>query len=268
MAELASARTLQHTRHGRVALDLGTARTRALTSSGVAIADRPSAVVASPPVADVADPVRPIRHGMIADPGACLRLVRLVLRDVQTAGDRSMEQVVVGVPVAASPSDRRAVRTAVSEAAGCGVTLVEEPLAAAVGVGLDVTGSRPFLLLDVGAGIVEAVAIRDGAISDAVAIQLGATTSAGLLPYVLDGVVDMTAALLRRLPAQLRVAARAHGLTVTGGGALQAQLLSRLDTVLRMPVSTPPEPQHVTVRGLMRLCLQPALAAGLAARGR
>ncbi|NBE98354.1 hypothetical protein FE391_15100 [Nonomuraea sp. KC401] len=268
MAELESAPTLQRTRHGRVALDLGTAHTRALTSSGVAVADRPSAVVASRSIAGAADPVRPIRHGMVADPGACLRLVRLVLRDVQTAGDGSMEQVVVGVPVAASPSDRRAVRTAVSEAAGCGVTLVEEPLAAAVGVGLDVTDSRPFLLLDVGAGIVEVVAIRDGVISEAMAIQLGATTSAGLLPYVLDAVVDMTAALLRRLPPQVRTAVRGNGLTVTGGGALQARLLHRLDAALRIPVSTPPEPQNATVRGLMRLCLMPAVASRIAARGR
>ncbi|MEV0151784.1 MULTISPECIES: hypothetical protein [unclassified Nonomuraea] len=120
----------------------------------------------------------------------------------------------VGVPVAATPSDRRAVRTAVAEVAACEVTLVEE------------------------------------------------------LPYALEGVVEMTAGLLRRLPACLRASARGNGLLVTGGGAQQGQLLHRLHTALRMPVSAAPGPAHATIRGLTRLCLQPALAAGIAARGR
>ncbi|NUW38645.1 rod shape-determining protein [Nonomuraea rhodomycinica] len=209
--------------------------------------------------------VRPLRHGMVADPGACHRLVRLVLHDARLSGAWPLERVLAGVPVAATASDRAAVRAAVSEAAGCAVTLVEEPLAAAVGAGLDVAGSRPVLLLDVGAGIVEAVVIRDGVVTDALALQLSATTGTGLPSYALDGVVEMTARLLRRLPARLRPAARDGGLLLTGGGALQPRLAHRLRETLRLPVEAAPEPAHATVRGLTRLCLQPAMAGGLAA---
>ncbi|GAA3163589.1 rod shape-determining protein [Nonomuraea roseoviolacea] len=209
--------------------------------------------------------VRPLRHGMVADPGACHRLVRLVLHDARLSGAWPLDRVLAGVPVAATASDRAAVRTAVSEAAECAVTLVEEPLAAAVGAGLDVTGSRPVLLLDVGAGIVEAVVIRDGVVTDALALQLSATTRTGLPSYALDGVVEMTARLLRRLPARLRPAARDGGLFLTGGGALQPGLTHRLRETLRLPVEVAPDPAHATVRGLTRLCLRPALAGGLAA---
>ncbi|MEU6787322.1 rod shape-determining protein [Nonomuraea angiospora] len=243
-----------------VALDLGTARTRSL--SGDAIADRPSAIMGR--ASGVADVVRPIRHGMVADPGACVRLVRLVLQDTRLYDGRPPARVLAGVPIAASPSDRRAVHGAVSEIAGCEVTLVEEPLAAAVGVGLDVLDPRPCLVLDVGAGIVEAVAIGGGAVADAVSLQLGATTAAGLPPYALESVVDMTAGLLRRLPA----GSRSRGLAVTGGGAHQELLLSRLRTALRLRITVAPQPQHATIRGLMRLCLQPALAGGLGLRAR
>ncbi|MFF0327714.1 rod shape-determining protein [Nonomuraea angiospora] len=245
-----------------VALDLGTARTRSLALSGHAIADRPSVIMGR--ASGVAEVVRPIRHGMVADPGACLRLVRLVLRDIRLYDGRPPARVLAGVPIAASPSDRRAVHAAVSEIAGCQVTLVEEPLAAAVGVGLDVLDPRPCLVLDVGAGIVEAVAIGGGAAVDAVSLQLSATTAAGLPPYALESVVDMTAGLLRRLPA----ASRSRGLVVTGGGARQEQLLSRLRAALRLPIDVAPQPQHATIRGLMRLCLQPALADGLGLRAR
>ncbi|NUW33115.1 rod shape-determining protein [Nonomuraea sp. SMC257] len=209
--------------------------------------------------------VRPLRHGMVADPGACHRLVRLVLHDARLSGAWPLDRVLAGMPVAATASDRAAVRTAVSEAAGCAVTLVEEPLAAAVGAGLDVTDPRPALLLDVGAGIVEAVVIRDGVVTDALALQLSATTGTGLPAYALDGVVEMTARLLRRLPARLRPAARDGGLLLTGGGATQPRLAHRLRETLRLPVEAAPEPAHATVRGLTRLCLQPALAGGLAA---
>ncbi|NJP96985.1 hypothetical protein HCN51_47480 [Nonomuraea sp. FMUSA5-5] len=243
-----------------VALDLGTARTRSLILGGQAIADRPSVVVRRPSGAGAADVVRPVRHGMVADRGACARLVRLALRDTRLYDSRPLERVLAGVPVAASPGDREAVRAAVEGIAGCEVALVEEPLAAAVGAGLDVLGARPRLLLDVGAGIVEAVVLRDGVVSDAVSLQLSTTTGTGPTADAVDGIADMTAGLLRRLPAATRPAARSRGLVVTGGGAHHEHLLRRLRTALRAPVAAAPQPQYAIVRGLMRLCLQPALA--------
>ncbi|MEU8382948.1 rod shape-determining protein [Streptosporangium sp. NPDC048865] len=246
-----------------MALDLGTARTRSLTVCGSTIADRPSSIVRRSSTSGERDVVRPVRRGMVADPDACLRLVRMAVQDTLHYDPRPLEQVLAGVPVAASPGDRRAVRAAVTAVAGCEVRLVEEPLAAAVGAGLDVMDSRPCLLLDVGAGIVEAVAIERGAVTDAVALQLGATTGVGLVAYALENVVDMTAGLLRRLPEISRPAAPARGVVVTGGGAHQELLLHRLRATLRLPVRAASQPQHATVRGLMRLCLRPALAAGL-----
>ncbi|MEU7837217.1 MULTISPECIES: rod shape-determining protein [unclassified Nonomuraea] len=250
-----------------VALDLGTARTRSLSLSGFAIVDRPSSVTRPPAGSGLAAALWPVRHGMVADPDACRRLVQRLLQDAQVSGSRP-RWVLAGVPVAASPGDRRAVRAAVAEAAGCEVGLMEEPLAAAVGAGLDILDSRPCLVLDVGAGIVEAVAIADGAVTDAVALQLNATTGEGLVSYALEGVIEMTAGLVRRLPAASRPAARERGLTVTGGGAHQEQLLARLRAALRLPVTATHQPQHATIRGLMRLCLQPALTAALAPRVR
>ncbi|UBU11499.1 rod shape-determining protein [Nonomuraea gerenzanensis] len=242
------------------ALDLGTARTRALILGGQAIADRPSVVVRRSSAAGEVDVVRPVRHGMVADPGACVRLVRLALRDTRLYDSRPLERVLAGVPVAASAGDRAAVRAAVAGIAGCEVVLVEEPLAAAVGAGLDVLGGRPRLLLDVGAGIVEAVVLRDGGVSDAVSLQLSTTTGAGPTAAALESVVDMTAGLLRRLPAAARPAVRALGLVITGGGAHHVHLLRRLRAALRAPVTAAPEPQYAIVRGLMRLCLRPDLA--------
>ncbi|SDQ89436.1 MreB/Mbl protein [Thermostaphylospora chromogena] len=255
---------------GYAALDLGTARTRSLGAGGAAIAERPSSVPADARGAstDGAGSLRPLRHGVVVDQAACNRLVRLVLRDIGLSEAWPLERVLVGVPVAATSSNRQAVRTAVHAVAGCEVTLVEEPLAAAVGIGLDVTDSTPRLLLDVGAGIVEAVVINAGAITDARALQLSATTKEGVPSYAIDSVVTMTSMLLRDVPAHLRPAVRDTGLAVTGGGAAQPRLLRRLRTALRIPVHPAPEPAHATIRGLTRLCRRPSLADRLAGRGR
>ncbi|MGV9304166.1 rod shape-determining protein [Nonomuraea sp. NPDC003727] len=250
---------------GYAVLDLGTVRTRSLTSGTFAIAERLSAVPAGAPGTTAPSGLRwPIRHGVVADPAACRRLVDIVLYDARLAGTWPLERILVGVPVAATASERRSLRTAVIEAAECPVVLVEEPLAAAVGAGLDVTDPRPCLLLDVGAGVVEAVVIHDGAITDAVALQLSATTRAGLPWPTVDSVVRMTAGLLHRMPAHLRATVRDGGLIVTGGGAGQTRLLNRLRSTLRMPVRVASEPAHATVYGLTHLCRQPGLTARLA----
>src|SRR5690606_41705571 len=125
------------------------------------ISDRPSCV----PSADgTAEPVWPIRHGMVASLSACHRLARTVLSEalaqaagVPPGGDAEplagrVDRVLVGVPVAAASTERRAVRAAVARAVDRPVVLVEEPLRAAHGWGGGVTRSQPRPLPRVGDG--------------------------------------------------------------------------------------------------------------------
>ncbi|WP_432861712.1 rod shape-determining protein [Microbispora rosea] len=117
-----------------LALDLGTARTRLLLSGSTAIKERPSSF------GEPGTRRWPVRHGMVADMPSCARLVRAALSDAVTGQHPPLERVLLGVPVAASRLDRRAAYAAVSSAARCRVTIVEEPLAAAVGCGRAGTG--------------------------------------------------------------------------------------------------------------------------------
>ncbi|KAA9378470.1 hypothetical protein F5972_16625 [Microbispora cellulosiformans] len=257
-----------------LALDLGTARTRLLLSGSPVIRERPSAVGAP-----AAPRHWPVRHGMVSDMPGCARLVRSALREA--AGQESPERVLLGVPVAASRLDRRAARAAVGSAARCPVTIVEEPLAAAVGCGVDIDDPRPRLLLDAGAGIAEAVVIRSGRIADAGAVQLGtdgrargraqdwaengAEDWAGdppdgprFPPYVRERIVAMVADLVARVPAHLRGVARGRGLLITGGGARDPELARALCAGLRITVTPAVDPAQATVRGLA--CLLPAVA--------
>ncbi|MEU4403020.1 hypothetical protein AB0F88_00755 [Streptosporangium sp. NPDC023963] len=78
-----------------MALDLGTARTRSLTVCGPTIADRPSSIVRRSSTSGGRDVVQPIRHGMVADPDACLRLLRRL-------------RAALRLPVSAAPQPQHA----------------------------------------------------------------------------------------------------------------------------------------------------------------
>ncbi|MBX6383567.1 MAG: rod shape-determining protein [Microbispora sp.] len=250
-----------------LALDLGTSRIRLLLSGSTVIKDWPSAC-------DGRGAARrwPVRHGMVADTAGCARLVRAALDDVVTARNPPLERVLLGVPVAASPLDRRAAQAAVGSAARCRVTTVEEPLAAALGCGVDIADPRPRLLLDAGAGIAEAVVIRAGEIADAGAVQIAEGDPAegtGCPPYARERVVAMVADLIARVPAALRGFARQQGLLITGGGARDQKLARKLRAELRITVTPAADPANATVRGLARLL--PTVehrAIGMSANGR
>ncbi|MEV4299114.1 rod shape-determining protein [Microbispora rosea] len=241
-----------------LALDLGTARTRLLLSGSTAIKERPSAF------GEPGTRRWPVRHGMVADMPSCARLVRAALSDAVTGQHPPLERVLLGVPVTASRLDRRAAYAAVSSAARCRVTIVEEPLAAAVGCGVDIADPRPRILLDVGAGIAEAVVIRAGEIADAGAVQVdvqvdggGPARGAGCPAYARERVVAMVADLIARIPAALRATARRQGLLITGGGARDPELARKLCAELRITVGPAPDPVNATVRGLA--CLLPTV---------
>ncbi|MEU7886576.1 rod shape-determining protein [Microbispora bryophytorum] len=255
-----------------LALDLGTARIRLLLSGSTTIRERPSAC---------GDPEArrwPVRHGMVADMPGCARLVRTALSDAVTERHPPLERVLLGVPVAASRLDRRAAYAAVSSAARCRVTIVEEPLAAAVGCGVDIADPRPRLLLDAGAGIAEAVVIRAGEIADAGAVQVAGQVAgqvgagepaegAGCPPYARERVVAMVADLIARVPAALRATVRQQGLLITGGGARDPELARKLCAELRITVSPVADPANATVRGLACL-LGTSGSSGTSAIGR
>ncbi|GHE44277.1 hypothetical protein GCM10017673_53010 [Streptosporangium violaceochromogenes] len=250
---------------GYAALDLGTARTRLLLSGGGTLIDEPSAVPGDLPApgSGTAGAVPdgrwrwPVRHGVVTDASACARLAGRVLRTATAGGDVPLKRLLVGVPVAATGPERHAVVAAVRDAADCPVTVVEEPLAAAVGSGVSPADPRPRLLLDMGAGIIEAAVISAGRVVDTGSVQIitefPAGRGSGVPAHLLIHIAGTVADLVGRVPARVRRGAREGGLLITGGGATRAGLARHLCSALRVSVSVAPDPARATVRGLALL---------------
>lgn len=95
--------------------------------------------------------IRPLRAGLISDYAMTERILREAL--CKTSGSRVFKpRLVISVPVSITEVEERALIDAGLQAGARRVYLLEEPLAAALGAGIDITKADGNMVLDIGAG--------------------------------------------------------------------------------------------------------------------
>ncbi len=108
--------------------------------------------------------VRPLRNGVIADFDACEQMMRGLIGMVDT-GRRLFSpslKMVIGVPSGSTEVELRAVRDSAEHAGGREVYMVFEPMAAAIGIGIDVLAPEGNMIVDIGGGTTEIAVISLG----------------------------------------------------------------------------------------------------------
>ncbi|MCQ2114019.1 MAG: rod shape-determining protein [Bacteroidaceae bacterium] len=165
-----------------IAMDLGTANTIIIRNDKIVV-DQPSVVALDSrtekmiAVGDSAKmmyektnknviAVRPLRDGVISDFSACEKMIRGFIRMAYTKGwffSPSL-RMVIGVPSGSTEVELRAVRDAAEHANGRDVYLLFEPMAAALGIGLDVEAPEGNMVVDIGGGTTEIAVISLGGI--------------------------------------------------------------------------------------------------------
>ena len=101
---------------------------------------------------------RPMRDGVIADFEIAEGMIRAFIRQVST-GFMSARRVVVAVPSGITEVEKRAVRDSAEHAGAKEVHLVAEPMAAAIGIGIDVDAAMGCMIIDIGGGTTEIAVI-------------------------------------------------------------------------------------------------------------
>ncbi len=165
-----------------IAMDLGTANT-IIIADGKIVVDEPSVVALErhndkmiavgekaklmyeKTHADIRT-IRPLRDGVIADFNACEQMMRGLIKMVHT-GNRFFTpslRMVIGVPSGSTEVELRAVRDSAEHAGGSEVYLIYEPMAAAIGIGLDVVAPQGNMIVDIGGGSTEIAVISLGGI--------------------------------------------------------------------------------------------------------
>ena len=110
--------------------------------------------------------VRPLRSGVIADFSACELMIRSMIKMVP-ARQRLFSptlKIVVCIPSGSTEVEIRAVRDSMEHAGAREIYLIYEPMAAAIGIGLDVTAPNGCMIVDIGGGSTEIAVISLGGI--------------------------------------------------------------------------------------------------------
>ena len=108
--------------------------------------------------------IRPLQDGVIADFTATQLLLKNLIEKVSKRYNIGRPRVVVGVPSGITEVEERAVEESVIQAGAKEVYLIEEPMAAAIGAGLDVGEPSGNMVIDIGGGTTEVAVISLGGI--------------------------------------------------------------------------------------------------------
>ena len=173
-----------------IAIDLGTANTVIIHNDKIVI-DEPSivaldkrtdkliAVGKEAQLMEGKEPneirtVRPLKKGVIADFQAAELMIRGLVKKANS-GSRLFSpslRMEVGIPSGSTEVEIRAVRDSSEHANGQDVYMIYEPMAAALGIGLDVLAAEGNMIVDIGGGTTEIAVISLGGIVSNMSIQV------------------------------------------------------------------------------------------------
>ena len=108
--------------------------------------------------------IRPLREGVISDYDMTERMLREFLHKVVGGFQLFKPRVIICVPSGITEVEERAVIDAGIQAGARRVYLIEEPVAAAIGAGIDITQPEGHMIIDIGGGTSEIACISLGGI--------------------------------------------------------------------------------------------------------
>ena len=116
--------------------------------------------------------VRPLRDGVISDYDITERMLKYFIRKTCGTSRFFRPRIMVCVPSGVTEVEKRAVREAATQAGGRDVNLIEEPIAAAIGAGLDISKPGGIMVMDIGGGTTDIALIALGGIVASTSIKV------------------------------------------------------------------------------------------------
>lgn len=165
-----------------IAIDLGTANTLIIHNDKVVV-DEPSIVAIDRTTGKIIavgkqammmhgktheniKTIRPLKDGVIADFEAAEEMIKGMIKMINP-GKRLFQpslRMVICIPSGITEVEKRAVRDSAEHAGGKEVYLIHEPMAAAIGIGIDVEEPMGNMIIDIGGGTSEIAVIALGGI--------------------------------------------------------------------------------------------------------
>ena len=130
--------------------------------------------------------IRPMKDGVIADFTVTEQMLKQFIKMVHPRSlFRPSPRIIICVPCGSTQVERRAIRESALGAGASEVYLIEEPMAAAIGIGIDVEEPKGNMIIDIGGGTSEiAVIALAGIVCDESIRVAGDQFTADVLEYV------------------------------------------------------------------------------------
>jgi rod shape-determining protein MreB len=168
--DLGTANTLVNVKdQGIVLREPSVVAVKAGTNEVLAVGDDAKRMLGRTPGNIVA--IRPLKDGVIADFEVAEAMLRHFIRKANNNRRRNNPRVVIAVPSGITEVERRAVSESAEQAGAREVHIVEEPMAAAIGVGLPVMDASGNMIVDIGGGTTEVALISLGGIVSARSVR-------------------------------------------------------------------------------------------------
>ena len=108
--------------------------------------------------------IRPLKDGVVSDYDITERMLKYFIRKTCGSGRFFKPRIMVCVPSGVTEVEKRAVREAAEQAGGKDLFLMEEPVAAAIGAGIDISRPDGVMVIDIGGGTTDIAVISLGGI--------------------------------------------------------------------------------------------------------
>ncbi|MDD5557121.1 MAG: rod shape-determining protein [bacterium] len=170
--DLGTANTLVFVKgEGIVLMEPSVVAVQAGTNNVLAVGEEAKRMLGRTPGSIVA--IRPLKDGVIADFDITESMLRYFIRKVHNRRALVAPRVVIAVPSGITEVEKRAVKDSAEQAGARQVYLIEEPMAAAIGVGLPVQEPAANMIIDIGGGTTEVAIISLAGIVFSKSVRVG-----------------------------------------------------------------------------------------------
>jgi rod shape-determining protein MreB len=170
--DLGTANTLVYVKgQGIVLMEPSVVAVQAGTNNVLAVGEEAKRMLGRTPGSIIA--IRPLKDGVIADFDITESMLRYFIRKVHNRRALVAPRVVIAVPSGITEVEKRAVKDSAEQAGARQVYLIEEPMAAAIGVGLPVQEPAANMIIDVGGGTTEVAIISLAGIVFSKSVRVG-----------------------------------------------------------------------------------------------
>jgi rod shape-determining protein MreB len=170
--DLGTATTLVYLKNqGIVLCEPSVVAVQAGTSNVLAVGEEAKRMLGRTPGNIVA--IRPMRHGVITDFEISEAMLRYFIKKVNRARPLVRPRIVIAIPSGITEVEKRAVKDSALHAGAREVFMIEEPMAAAIGVGLPIQEPSGNMIIDIGGGTTEMAVISLAGIVFSKSVRVG-----------------------------------------------------------------------------------------------